>query len=149
MTVEIQLKMSKNNTQYIIIVGCGRLGSYLASRCSSEGNSVVVIDRNPDAFKLLTVEFSGFTVEGDATEYSVLEQAKIKSANWLLAVTRDDNVNLMVAQIAKRIHGVEGVIARVYDPHREEVYNDLDIQTLCPTTISGNLFLGLLGVEGI
>jgi trk system potassium uptake protein TrkA len=120
------------------------LGSMLANQLSSLGRNVVVIDRDEAAFKKLSTEFSGFQVLGDAVELSVLQQAKIDKADCLLAVTRHDNLNLMVAQVAKSVFGVSKVMARVFDPKREELYAQFGIETICPTKLSADLFLSTL-----
>jgi trk system potassium uptake protein TrkA len=130
--------------QYIIIVGCGRLGSILANHLSRRGSSVVVVDRDIAAFDQLSTEFSGFRVTGDAAELAVLRQAKIEKADCLLAVTRHDNVNLMVAQVASEVFQVPKVVARVFDPSREAVYGEFGIETICPTSLSAEGFLGAL-----
>lgn len=126
---------------FIIIVGCGRLGSYLANRLSRDGHSVVVIDVNESAFDALSAEYSGFRLEGDATELAVLKQAKVDKADLVIATTREDNVNLMVTQIAKNIFRVPKVMARVFDPKQEEIYCDLNIETVCPTSLAGDVLL--------
>jgi len=131
--------MKKYKRLYIIIVGCGRLGAYLANRFSHAGHSVVVIDQDMESFEKLSFHFSGFKMEGDATEVQVLKQAKIKNADLLLATTEHDNINLMVAQVGKKIFNVPRVMARVYIPDREDIYRELDIETICPTTIVGDL----------
>lgn len=141
------------NNRYIVIVGCGRVGSALANRLSREGNSVVVIDRHERTFSDLSSDFSGFRVEGDATHMMVLNEAKLKNADVLIATTHDDNVNLMVAQVAGKIFGVPQVMARVFDPKREEAYTQLGIDTICPTSVAVDLFLravtnGTRGQEG-
>ncbi len=59
-------------SQYIVVVGCGRLGSILASRLSGQGHSVVVIDWDESTFNSLSIEFSGFPIVGDAAELAVL-----------------------------------------------------------------------------
>lgn len=130
--------------QYIIIVGCGRLGSILANRLSSLGSSVVVIDRDEKAFDKLSSGFSGFRVIGDAAELEVLRQAKIDKADCLLAATRHDNLNLMVAQAAKVAFGVPKVLARLFDPSREKMYRQFGIETICPTDLSADAFLSAL-----
>jgi len=84
---------------FIVIVGCGRLGSHLANQLSRAGHGVVVIDTNEHAFGNLSPEYSGFRVEGDATELAVLKQAKVNKADLVVATTRADNINLMVAQV--------------------------------------------------
>ena len=130
--------------RYIIIVGCGRLGAILANQLSRLGRNVVVIDRDARAFENLSTEFSGFRITGDAAELLTLRQAKIDEADCLLAVTRHDNVNLMVAQVAKTIFQVPKVIARVFDPRREQIYRQFDIETICPTQLSADIFLQAL-----
>jgi trk system potassium uptake protein len=127
--------------KYIILVGCGRLGSLLANRFSLKGHSLVVIDLLPEAFEQLSSDFSGFTIEGDATELAVLTKAKIDRADAVFTVTSNDNINLMVAQIAKDIYKVPTVMARVFDPKREVVYNNLNIRTLCPTLLAADEFV--------
>lgn len=126
---------------FILIVGCGRLGSFLANRLSSKGHSILVIDINDSAFNSLSTEFSGFKIIGDATEFNVLKEAKIEKADVFIATTRDDNVNLMVSQIAKKIFHVPKVMARVFEPKRESIYKDFDIEAICPTSIAVELFL--------
>ena len=130
--------------QYLVIVGCGRLGSILANRASSLGSSVVVVDRDEAAFANLSAEFSGFTVTGDAAELAVLRRARIEQADCLLAITPQDNVNLMVAQVARTVFGVSRVLARVFDPAREEVYREFSIETICPTSLAAGAFLDAL-----
>ncbi len=131
-------------SQYIVIVGCGRLGSILACRLSSQGNSVVVIDPYESSFNNLNSEFSGFQITGDASELSILKSAKADRADCLLAVTDKDNINLMVAQIAKNIFQIPTVLARVFDPAREKIYRDFGIATISPTQLSADAFLANL-----
>ncbi|MDJ0637065.1 MAG: TrkA family potassium uptake protein [Xenococcaceae cyanobacterium MO_188.B29] len=128
-------------SQYIVVVGCGRLGSILACRLSSQGNSVVVIDPYESSFNNLNSEFSGFQIVGDASELAVLRSAKADKADCLLAVTDKDNVNLMVAQIAKNIFQIPTVLARVFDPAREKIYRDFGIATISPTQLSADAFI--------
>jgi trk system potassium uptake protein TrkA len=132
--------------KYVIIIGCGRLGALLANRLSIKGNSMVVVDNVADNFSQLGSDFSGFTIEGDATEVSVLRKSGIEKANMLLAVTNNDNINLMIAQIAKEIYHVPDVVARVYDPKRVVVYNNMNINTICPILLAADAFSGLLGI---
>ncbi|MEN8444070.1 MAG: NAD-binding protein [Cyanobacteria bacterium J06555_13] len=132
---------------YTIVVGCGRLGSRLASRLSHAGHDVVVIDPQQPAFKALTPDFSGFRLVGNAAEFEVLQQAKIERADSLLAVTGEDNLNLMVAQIAQVIFKVNTVLARVIDPAIEDVYQALGLATVSPTPLVERAFLDKL--EGL
>jgi trk system potassium uptake protein len=134
------------NSLYIVIVGCGRLGSQLANQLSRVGHSVVVIDREETTFQNLSPDFSGFRIEGDATHLEVLKAAKLEGADIFFATTREDNVNLMVAQVARKIFDVPHVLARVFDPKREEVFAQLGIETICPTSVAAEMFL--LAVAG-
>ncbi len=134
------------NSLYIVIVGCGRLGSGLANQLSRIGHSVVVIDSDEDTFEGLSSDFSGFRIVGDATQLAVLKQAKLKDADIFFATTHGDNVNLMVAQVARKLFNVPQVLARVFDPRREQVYNQLGIETICPTSLASEIFM--LAVAG-
>ena len=131
-------------SQYIIVIGCGRLGSLLASQLSGAGHSVVAIDCNAQTFSSLSSEFSGFQIEGDATQIEVLERAKITQADCLIAATSEDNVNLMVAQVAKEIFRVQRTIARVFDPAREAIYREFGITTISPTQLAAEALLQLV-----
>lgn len=129
------------NSQYIIIVGCGRLGAYLANDLSrSKDNSIVVIDKKTEAFDRLAPSFSGFRMEADALEADVLVQAKINKADVVVTTTNHDNVNIMVAQMAKRIFNVKKVVARLTDPNKEKIYQELGIDTISPTALSADEF---------
>lgn len=126
---------------FIVIVGCGRLGSHLANQLSRTGHGVVVIDSKEHAFGNLSPEYSGFRVEGDATELAVLKQAKVNKADLVISTTRKDNINLMVAQVAKAEFAVPRVLARVFEPRREAVYRRLGVETICPTAVAAEMFL--------
>ena len=135
------------NSQYIIVIGCGRLGSLLAGRLSAQGHSVVVIDQREATFANLSGEFSGFQIVGDAVELATLRKAKVDKADCLVAVTREDNVNLMVAQIAKVVFEIPIVMARVFDPAREAIYREFEVETISPTQLSADLFLQKLETQ--
>jgi trk system potassium uptake protein TrkA len=130
--------------EYIIIVGCGRLGSLLASTLSNQGTSVVVIDNDESTFDSLSLEFSGFQILGDAAELAVLRAAKIDQADCLLAVTGNDNLNLMVAQLAKILFEVPMVLVRLIDPDREAIYQDFGLVTISPTKLAAQAFIQTL-----
>ncbi len=135
------------DSYYIVIVGCGRLGSTLANRLSGLGHRLIVIDDNERAFERLSTEFSGFRILGDAIEMDVLREAKPEKADYLFAITTRDNANLMVAQIARRIFNVPRVIARVYDPTREAIFREFGIDTISPTKLAAASFITLVDPE--
>ena len=101
---------------HVIIVGCGRVGASTAAELARAGHDVVVIDRDPDAFRLLPVNFSGRTVVGTGFDREVLESAGIREADALVASASGDNTNAVAARIAKEIYRVPDVVARIFDP---------------------------------
>lgn len=132
-------------SKHIVIVGCGRLGGALANQLSKAGHRVVVIDQREMAFDKLSVDFSGFKLIGDAAELHTLQEARIDQADCLFATTTSDNVNLMVAQIASSVFNIPRVVARVFDPAREEIYRSFGIEIISPTKLSTDAFLEVIG----
>ena len=120
---------------YVIIVGCGRVGSELAKLLSSEGHNVVVIDKNRDSFDRMGGAFNGLTVQGNGFDLALLKQVGIEKADAFCAVTNGDNTNLISAQIAKKIFKVPKVIARVYDPQRAHIYAALGLDIISGTIL--------------
>ena len=119
---------------HVIVVGCGRVGSELATRLSLEGHSTVIIDKHETSFRRLTDKFQGRTIEGLGFDREHLELAEIKRADALAAVTSGDNSNILTARIAKEVYEVPKVVARIYDPRRAEIYQRLGIQTVATVT---------------
>ena len=125
----------------VIVVGCGRVGSQLATLLSIEGHNVVVIDKSADAFRRLGTIFNGMTIKGLGFDEDVLEEAGIREANAFAAVTNLDNTNLMAAEVARKIFGVEHVVARLYNPQRERTYQQLGLDYVCGTTLVAETLL--------
>lgn len=124
---------------YVIIVGCGRVGSQLARLLSSEGHNVVVIDRNPEAFERLGAAFNGLTLTGGAFDLELLKQAGAEKADAFCTVTNGDNTNLISAQVARKIFKVPKVIARVYDPQRAHIYTALGMDVISGTILFASM----------
>jgi len=120
---------------YVIIVGCGRVGSELAKLLSSEGHDVVIIDRSADSFERLGSTFNGLTLVGNGFDLNLLRQAGVEKADSFCAVTNGDNTNLIAAQVAKKIFKVPKVIARVYDPQRAHIYAALGMDIISGTIL--------------
>ena len=120
---------------YVIIVGCGRVGSELARLLGGEGHDVVIIDKNPVSFQRLGGTFNGLTVVGNGFNVDLLKQAGIEKADAFCAVTNGDNTNLVSAQVAKRIFNVPKVVARVYDPQRAHIYAALGLDIISGTIL--------------
>jgi len=120
---------------YVIIIGCGRVGSELAKLLSSEGHNVVIIDRNQESFDRLGGTFNGLTAVGNGFDLELLRQVGIEKADAFCALTNGDNTNLVSAQVAKKIFKVPKVIARVYDPQRASVYTALGLDIISGTIL--------------
>ena len=118
----------------IIVVGCGRVGSRLATMLSNYDNNVCVIDRDQDAFHALGRDFNGNTFVGVGYDEDVLLRAGIDDCNFVAAVTQSDNANLMVAEISTRLYSVPA-IARLYNSAHERTYLQLGIDYVCGTTL--------------
>jgi trk system potassium uptake protein len=128
----------------VIIVGCGRVGAFTAASLARLGHDIVVIDKNPNAFRLLPHGFSGRTVVGYAFERHILEEAGITEADALVAATSGDNTNAVAARIAKEVYRVPDVVSRIYDPQRAEIYRRYGIQTFAPTAWSAGRIIEFL-----
>jgi len=119
----------------------------------AEGHQVTVIDSDPEQFRRLGRNFRGQALVGAAIDEEVLRQAGLEQADALAAVTPSDSINIMAAQIAKFIFKVPKVIARIYDPLREETYHALGLETFCPTTLGARtvkeLLVGPAAVAGV
>ena len=113
-----------------MILGCGRVGSLLATRLDEQGHSVAIIDQDAAAFRKLSPSFSGITVKGIGFDRETLESAGINRAHAFAAVSSGDNTNILGARVARETYGVEHVIARIYDPKRAAVYQRLGIPTV-------------------
>ena len=127
-----------------LIVGCGRVGSALAKLLDSDGHDVIVVDENPAAFKRLGRQFKGHEVVGTGIDYDVLKRAGAASADGFVAVTNGDNRNIMAALIAQRMFKIKRIVARIYDPPRGQMYRELGVQTVCPTTVGAKLIRDVL-----
>jgi trk system potassium uptake protein TrkA len=123
----------------IVIVGCGRVGSTLARRMAAQGHEVSVVDEQVSSFSRLGEDFPGQMVVGSGIDEEVLRRAGIESADCFASVTNGDNRNIMAAQIAQEVFKVDRVITRIYDPIRADVYGELGLETICPTTIGAGI----------
>ncbi len=128
---------------FVLIVGCGRVGSAIAHSMLAEGHEVSVLDEDAEAIALLErgvaqswEERGGRFTEGTALEIDALLAAGIDGADAFIASTDGDNTNLVIAQIAQRRFNVPKVIARVLDPRRAAWYAEQGVQTICPTQIA-------------
>jgi trk system potassium uptake protein TrkA len=131
----------------IVIVGCGRVGAQLAGDFSAGGHEVTTIDVRQQAFRHLPPDFAGKEILGTGIDEDVLRSAGIEEADVFIAVTDDDNTNIMAAQIARVVYTVPHVVLRIYDSVRADIYRQLGLTTICPTrTVAGVIEEQVLGV---
>jgi trk system potassium uptake protein TrkA len=134
---------------FILIVGCGRVGSAIARSMLAEGHEVSVLDEDAErALALLEKgqdrgweELGGSFTVGTALEIDALVEAGIERADAFVASTDGDNTNLVIAQVAQRRFHVPKVVVRVLDPARSEWYRQQGLATVCPTQTAIDLLL--------
>lgn len=117
----------------IIIVGVGKVGQYLAGELSGEDHNVLAIDYNPDHLNQTLTEFDISGVVGDATDYATLSEADVEHCDFFIAVTFEDDANIVAAIMAKRM-GAKYTIARVRKPsyidHRDFMQSTMGVDLL-------------------
>ena len=131
----------------VVIMGCGRVGGALATRLDEESHEVTILDLNEYQFqRFLPDSFGGRKITGNAVDQDVLRRAGIEEADAFVALTQGDNRNVMASQVAKHIFNVSRVVCRIYDPIREEMYNELGLRTISPTRVGAEMVWKELGV---
>jgi trk system potassium uptake protein TrkA len=112
---------------YIIVVGGGKVGFYLTKTLLAEGYEVLLIERDPGKVDFFNEQLGGVALRGDGAESSVLASAGAGRADVVIAVTGEDEDNLVVCQMAKLAFNVEKTIARVNNPKNEPIFKMLGI----------------------
>ncbi|MBI4186575.1 MAG: TrkA family potassium uptake protein [Chloroflexi bacterium] len=123
----------------VIIVGCGRVGAHLAGLLDAEGHEVTILDNDAYSFRRLSPTFGGTAQLGNGIDQEALKRAGIETADAFVVVTQGDNRNIMAAQIAKYIFNVPRVVCRIYDPLRQELYQALGLESICPTVVFADM----------
>jgi trk system potassium uptake protein TrkA len=131
-----------------VIMGCGRVGSSLATELEAAGHSVAIIDQSREAFRRLGPDFKGRTVSGVGFDRDTLLEAGIETADAFAAVSNGDNSNILAARVARETYGVANVVARIYDPGRAEIYQRLGIPTVATVIWATDQILRRLVPEG-
>ena len=131
----------------VLVIGCGEVGATLCNKLSAMGHDVSVINNDQEQFSNLSPDFSGYTTLGIAIDQDVLRRAGIENCDALAAVTADDNMNLMVAQLAREFFHVPRVFARVNDPRKNRVFSELGLETICPTNLTVSALCAALQEE--
>jgi trk system potassium uptake protein TrkA len=134
---------------HVVIMGCGRVGSSLAASLDRLGHEVAVIDKDRQAFRRLSAEFSGRQVVGQGFHREVLVEAGVERAQAFAAVSSGDNSNIIAARVARETFGIARVVARIYDAKRAAVYERLGIPTVATVPWSTDRLMRMLLPDGV
>src|SRR5262245_13757467 len=130
---------------FVLIAGGGKVGSNLARTLIRTGHEVTLIEQRDPRYQVLEAEFEHQVHKGDATELFVLERAGIqRPPNVVVAVTGDDEDNVIICQLAREKYGVETTIARVNDPRNQAYF---DLLGISPTVSATASIMGLIEHE--
>jgi len=119
---------------YVIIIGGGRVGYYLARDLSERGEEVTLVERDGSRAEWLESQLGSIVMRGDGDEMRFLESTGIERADVVLAVTADDEDNLIALQLAKRHFNVPLTIARVNNPANVQIFKDLGVDEAISAT---------------
>jgi trk/ktr system potassium uptake protein len=130
---------------YVLIAGGGKMGANVMRTLLRNGKEATLVEQDRERFERLEEEFEHQAMNGDATELFVLEKAGIKRPpDLVLALTGDDEDNMVIAQLAREKYGVPKVIARVNDPRNQSHF---DLLGISPTVCATSSILGLVEHE--
>jgi trk system potassium uptake protein TrkA len=124
---------------YIVIVGGGRIGRYIARDLVVKGHDVTVIELEAERVETLVAETGVLVIQGDAADLRYLEQAHTELADVFVATTHDDDLNLVACQLADIEFGVKRTISRVNNPKNVEIFQVLGIEAVSSTRLISEL----------
>ena len=130
-----------------IVVGSGRVAKYLTARLIEQGEDVVLVDS--DSTGLESISQDCIKIRGIPFDRDVLKNAGAETADVLIAVSSNDNVNMMAAQVAKEFYGMKKVYARIANPDNREAFETLGIHTICSTSLVVDLILSAIAGEDV
>jgi trk system potassium uptake protein TrkA len=119
---------------YIVIVGGGKVGYYLAKQLLQDGHEILVIEKDPRKADHISTEMGEIVLRGDGTEVWLMQEAGLPRADLVVAVTGDDEDNLMICQMAKKKFGVKRAIARINNPKNQRIFRLLGINDTVSAT---------------
>src|SRR3972149_274064 len=121
---------------YVIVVGAGKVGYYLAKEPpeAPEGHEVLIIEQDAAKCDRITLDLGEIALNGDGCEAATMEIAGFGRADMVIAVTGDDEDNLVVCQVAKARFNVPRTVARINNPKNEEIFKRLGIDTAVSAT---------------
>jgi len=124
---------------YVVIVGGGRIGRYVARDLVRNGHDVTILELQGERVEALVAETGVLVIEGDAADLRYLEQAHTERADVLVATTHEDELNLVACQLARVEFGTKRVISRVNDPNNVEIFLALGIEAVSSTRLISEL----------
>ncbi len=119
---------------YIVIVGAGKVGFFLAKRLIDNKHTVSVIDKDRQVCEEIAKQLEALVVHGDGCDPRIMEEAGIERANVVAAVTGDDEDNLIVCQLAKEKFNIQRTVGRVNNPDNEHTFSELGIDVPVDST---------------
>ena len=119
---------------YILIIGAGKVGYFLAKRLCQGKHTVSIVDKDRLVCDEIAKELEALVVNGDGCDPKILEEAGIERADVLAAVTGDDEDNLIVCQLAKEKFNLQRTVGRVNNPDNEHTFNELGIDVPVDST---------------
>ena len=119
---------------YIIVVGGGRLGYYLLKGLLNEGHEVLLLEKDARICRNIIEEMGSVCYRGDGCEAATLAEVGTSRADMMVAVTGDDEDNLVACQVAKHKYNVPRTIARIRNPQNETLFKKLGIDVTVSTT---------------
>src|SRR5450756_1174488 len=119
---------------YIVVAGGGKVGFYLAKGLVNEGHELAIIERDRRKCEQIQEDLGSVVVRGDAAEAATLAEAGASRADVVVAVTGDDEDNLVICQMAKRKFQVQRTIARINNPKNERIFKLLGIDATVSST---------------
>ncbi len=119
---------------YIIIVGGGKVGYYLAKTLLQDEHEVLIIEKDKRKGDIISTDLGAVILRGDGTDSIVMEEAGMARADLAIAVTGDDEDNLMICQMAKKKFAVKRAIARINNPKNERIFKLLGIDNVVSVT---------------
>jgi len=123
----------------VVIVGGGKVGSFLAEALENKGHRVTVIERNRELCERLAMRTEATVIQGDGCDLRFQEEAEVGKADVFAAVTGDDDDNLVACQLARTHFQVPRAVARVNNPKNERIFNKLGIDAISSTTVIAQL----------
>jgi trk system potassium uptake protein len=124
---------------YVVVVGGGRIGRYIARDLVEKGHEVTVIELQSGRVESLVAETGVLVIEGDAADLRYLEQAHTERADVFVATTHEDELNLVACQLAANEFGAKRIISRVNDPGNVDIFTVLGIEAVSSTRLISEL----------